>query len=92
MAFQRNKERRARLAELHAQGLNDQQIADDMGIHRTSVHEMRTAMGLPRQSKAVLDQTRWERAADVDRFLAACAKAGVVIPRPKNTTNTVRAA
>lgn len=91
MAFPRNEARRARIAELHAQGLNDHQIAEAMGIPRTSVYDLRTALGLPRQTKAVPDQTRWERTSGVDRFLAACTAARVVCPRPKNTTNTVRA-
>lgn len=92
MAFPKNEERRARIAELHAQGLNDHQIADELGGSVTAIRKTRAAMGLPAQPrvkpepKPVPPPMR-----DVDRFLAACAKAGVVCPRPKNTTNTVRA-
>lgn len=80
MTAPRQTEKREKLAALHAAGMNDVQIAERMGVTRTSVQEMRTSMGLPahpREGVAAPAPTRSGIATQVDRFLAACAAAKV---------------
>lgn len=77
MAFPRDEEKRATIAELHAQGLGDAEIARRMGELRHSVRDMRVAMGLATNGYGRRPVASFERKTAVDRFLEACEACGL---------------